>query len=173
AKGLTPVDWSSYLAQKRRWARSVLDIKFRVFPRIAHQLPRWERLTSLLHGLYYLQGLTIGLQLLLLVFMLVTGIVPSVVALTTAGKYAILMVVLQVCEFYRQRFYLNPRHEVGLHWRGGLLAIAKWPIIFVALIDAVRGKYGSYVITRKVYRRSRDVALLLPHGMVIVLVLTA
>ena len=31
ASGLTPVDWSGYLRQQRRWARSVLDIKFRLY----------------------------------------------------------------------------------------------------------------------------------------------
>ena len=33
--GADPVDWAGYLRQQRRWARSVLDIKFRLYPRLA------------------------------------------------------------------------------------------------------------------------------------------
>ena len=31
AVGITPVDWTGYLNQQRRWARSVLDVKFRLY----------------------------------------------------------------------------------------------------------------------------------------------
>ena len=33
ARGLTPVDWHGYLQQQLRWARSVLDIKLRLYPK--------------------------------------------------------------------------------------------------------------------------------------------
>jgi cellulose synthase (UDP-forming) len=39
ARGLTPADWSSYLRQQRRWARSVLDIKFRLYAKLRQHLP--------------------------------------------------------------------------------------------------------------------------------------
>ena len=32
ARGLAPVDWATYIKQQRRWARSLLDVKFRIFP---------------------------------------------------------------------------------------------------------------------------------------------
>src|SRR5262249_13013817 len=38
AKGLTPVDWSGYLSQQRRWARSVLDIKIRRYFQFSRNL---------------------------------------------------------------------------------------------------------------------------------------
>jgi hypothetical protein len=38
AQGLTPVNWSAYLTQQLRWARSVLDIKFRVWPKLMGRL---------------------------------------------------------------------------------------------------------------------------------------
>jgi cellulose synthase/poly-beta-1,6-N-acetylglucosamine synthase-like glycosyltransferase len=57
ARGLTPVDWTGYLTQQRRWARSVLDIKFRVYPDLAGRLPHREQVLACLHGLYYLRGL--------------------------------------------------------------------------------------------------------------------
>ena len=78
ARGLTPVDWASYLTQQRRWARSVLDIKFRIYPDLAERLPRREQVLGWLHGLYYLRGLTTGIGIGLLAYMLVSGSVPAV-----------------------------------------------------------------------------------------------
>lgn len=46
ALGLTPVDWTGYLRQQRRWARSVLDVKFRIYPKVAGRLPRVDRPAS-------------------------------------------------------------------------------------------------------------------------------
>ena len=58
AKGLTPVDWSGFLIQQRRWARSVLDIKFWIYPKVARKLPFKERVANFAHGLYYLQSIS-------------------------------------------------------------------------------------------------------------------
>ena len=54
ARGLTPVDWQGYLTQQRRWARSILDIKLRIYPQFAQELSWKMRLMSILHGLNYL-----------------------------------------------------------------------------------------------------------------------
>ncbi len=168
ARGLTPVDWSGYLNQQRRWARSVLDIKFRIYPKVARKLPLVERLVSFVHGLYYLQGISTGLQVGLLVFMLSTGITPIVFSLLTVPRLIVLLLVLQLCDFYRQRFYLDPRHEVGFHWRSGLLTLAKWPFVLLALIDALK-QNRSYTITRKARAASKRYILVVPHVLIICL----
>lgn len=169
ARGLTPVDWNGYLNQQRRWARSVLDIKFRIYPKLAGKLPFLERLVSLVHGLYYLQGMSTGVQIGLLVFMLSTGITPIVFSLFTVPRLILLCIVLQLGDFYRQRFYLDPKHEAGFHWRSGLLTLAKWPFILVALADALK-QDRSYTITRKARTESKRSILLIPHALVIGLV---
>ena len=48
ARGLTPVDWTGYLVQQRRWAGSVLDIKLRQHQRFSKSLSLRTRLMSLL-----------------------------------------------------------------------------------------------------------------------------
>src|SRR5207302_7238529 len=35
ARGLAPVDWGAYLDQQRRWARSLLDLKIRSYPKVS------------------------------------------------------------------------------------------------------------------------------------------
>jgi cellulose synthase/poly-beta-1,6-N-acetylglucosamine synthase-like glycosyltransferase len=174
ARGLTPVDWSGYLTQQRRWARSVLDIKFRVYPKLQHFLPLETRAISFLHGLLYLyKSFVIFAGLILVAFILSTGLTPKVLSLASVQEFAILCAALQLCEFYRQRFYLDWRNEWGLHWRAGLLHFAKWPYFLLALYDVLSGRRVPYVLTRKVKARSRQYMLFWPHMLVVILVCAA
>lgn len=163
AKGLTPVDWNGYLKQQLRWARSVLDIKFRIYPKIAGTLSFKERVIGYLHGLYYLQGATSFLVLLLITYMLATGYVPTAVNYLTLWNLAVLFVVTLLCDFYRQRFYLDRRNEWGLHWRAGLLQLAKWPYLVYALYQVGLNRRFPYVITSKVREEPTPYKLLWPH----------
>jgi cellulose synthase (UDP-forming) len=154
AAGLTPVDMAGYLTQQRRWARSVLDIKMRIFPKVGRALSLPERVFSLVHGLYYLHGLASALGTALVSFMLLTGSAPAVVSMGTAKRVIVLFVVFQLCDLFRQHFFLDPARERGIHWRAGLLRVAKWPHVLLALGDALSGPNRGYTITRK--SRSTD-----------------
>jgi cellulose synthase (UDP-forming) len=173
AVGLTPVDWTGYLKQQRRWARSVLDIKLRHFPGLARALPRRARLAALVHGLTYLQGLLVPAGLLLLAYVLVSGKTPVPLHLAAAVRFVTLWTVLLLCELYRQRFYLLPRTEIGLHWRGMLLRFAKWPVLSLALLDVARHRRPGYELTYKVRRSTQPGLLLLPHLVVALVIISA
>jgi cellulose synthase (UDP-forming) len=149
ARGLTPVDWPGYLQQQLRWARSVLDIKLRRYGPLAGKLSWHERLTSFLHGWYYLQGLTTLGSVFLTAYTLVTGSIPTVVNVYTAWQGSRVVAVLMLCEFYRQRFYLDWRHEWGWHWRASVLQWAKWPYLLLAFLQVLGNYQRPYVLTRK------------------------
>ncbi|MBD0305458.1 MAG: glycosyltransferase [Nitrospiraceae bacterium] len=156
AKGLTPVDWHGYLAQQRRWARSILDLKIRLHPKFSGKLPFKSRAMSFLHGLNYLhKSLLIPTGLLLIMSMLILGPPPNLFTGTTLVRFGVLIAVLQVCEFYRQRFYLDRRSEWGWHWRAGLLQFAKWPYLLMALCDVLINRRLPYVLTPKVRLMSK------------------
>ncbi|MEW6155431.1 MAG: glycosyltransferase [Actinomycetota bacterium] len=162
AQGLVPVDWPGYLRQQRRWARSVLDVKFRWYPKVASRLGRVERVVGFCHGLHYLSGLGTAFGIGLLAYLLVTGAPAGAFSGAVMTKALALVAVLQACELYRQRFFLNPRVEAGLHLRSGVLRFAKWPYVVLALADVVRSRHHAYLITRKT--RGRDGYLLVgPH----------
>jgi cellulose synthase (UDP-forming) len=173
AVGLTPVDWGGYLRQQRRWARSVLDVKLRVFPKLAPQLRVREGLLSFAHGLYQLHGLATALLLALLVYMLVTGSAPRVVSVETVPPAAALLCILVACDFYRQRFFLEPGSERGFHWRAGILRLAKWPWVLMAAWDAVTRRYGPYIVTPKARSGARQASVVAPHLVVAVIVALA
>jgi cellulose synthase (UDP-forming) len=173
AKGLTPVDWTGYLSQQRRWARSVLDIKFRLYPTLAGHLPLRARLLGVLHGLYYMRGLTTGGLVGLLAGMLATGIVPPVVTSSMPLRLLLLYAVLQATDFYKQRFFLGGAAERGLHWRAGLLQLAKWPYLLVALVEVLLGRHYPYQTTLKVRPTARRFLLVRAHLPIILLLLLA
>ena len=155
AAGLTPVDMDGYLTQQRRWARSVLDVKLRIFPKVGGAVPLRERVYTLVHGLYYLHGAGSALGVALLTFMLVTGKTPAVFSFVTGERVLALYVALQLCHLFRQRFFLEPERERGLHWRAAILRLAKWPYVLLALRDALAGGGGGYALTRKVPSATR------------------
>ena len=139
ARGLTPVDWGNYLIQQRRWARSVLDFKIRVFPKYSSRLPVLQRILTYLHGLYYLQGPLRALQISLLLFMLVTNLVPNGSGTLFLLHTGAIWLTVLACDFYRQRFFLDPRTEWGFHWRSAFVDFVKWPYFVLAFKDAVLG----------------------------------
>jgi cellulose synthase (UDP-forming) len=164
ARGLTPVDWTGYLTQQLRWARSGLNLALHAPSQLSMTLPLKKRLISVLHGLNYLyKSFIIFTSFLLVAFMLATGIAPKVVSLSTLPSLAVLLVAMQVCEFYRQRFYLDPRREWGLHWRAELLTFAKWPYVLLAFFDVISGRRLPYALTRKVKDKSINNMLFWPH----------
>jgi len=71
----------------------------------------------------------------------------------TAKRVLVLFIVLQSCDLFRRRSFLQPAHERGLHWRGGLLRMTKWPYALLALRDALAGPNQGYALTRKVASR--------------------
>jgi hypothetical protein len=125
---------------------------------------------SFFHGINYLhRSALIFMALLLSGFMLATGRVPALVSYQTVQKLGFLSAMLQICEFYRQRFYLSPRKEWGFHWRVALLQYAKWPYFLVAFLDALFNKDKPYELTEKVKSRLAKRPLLWPNLLVIVL----
>ncbi|HWP44873.1 MAG TPA: glycosyltransferase [Blastocatellia bacterium] len=174
ARGLTPVDWSGYLTQQQRWSRSVLDIKFRQYFKLYDKLPLQTRVISFLHGFNYLyKNFTILIALIFLVFMLATGIAPRILSTENTFVFGYMIVALWLCDFYRQRFYLDPRNEWGIHWRAALLQIAKWPYVLLAFYEVIVNRRTPYALTIKVGRESRRYMLVWPHLLVTILICSA
>ena len=126
---------------------------------------------SLLHGLNYLhRSIIIFFGLLLLIYLLLTGISPEAFSYETIKRLVFLYGVLQICEFYRQRFYLDWRSEWGFHWRAGILHLAKWPYTLMAFYEVVINRKMPYQLTYKVKTKSIYVKMFLPHLLVTILI---
>jgi hypothetical protein len=173
ATGLAPEGWSEYLTQQIRWARSVLDIKLRHLPAMRGSLSR-EKLIELLQGFGYLQdGLLAAGLLLWLLPLLAAGTGQKTYEHLASPSLAVLVAVLFVSDMFRQRFYLQPDTEAGIHWRAGLLRVAKWPFVWKALWLVGRNMPFAYVVTPKAKSSGTRRRLMLPHGIVVAAVSVA
>jgi len=105
---------------------------------------------GLLHGLSYVQGLTTGVGVGLLAFMLASRVVPQFMTDGTLWWGVGLAAVLRGTDCYRQRFFLGGRTEWGLHWRAGLLQLAKWPYLGLALLEVLFDRHYPCWVTPKV-----------------------
>ena len=171
ARGLAPVGLHAYLTQQRRWARSVLDIKFRRYPELSRHLSPAARFIGVFHGLHYIYGGLIPfIGLTLILYLLIARTTPQAMSVTLVTPLAALCGVLQLCEFYRQRFYLDPRNEGGLRWRAFLLKLAKWPYFLLAVYEVVCGRVVPYVVTHKVKAEPGGRLMFWPHFSVAVTV---
>jgi cellulose synthase (UDP-forming) len=150
ARGLAPVDWRGYLTQQRRWARSVLDIKFRRRGEYAAKLPLASRVMSFLHGMNFLyRHVVVLVTLLILLQVMVWGQPADAVLAEMIAPIVLLGGAVTLQELYRQRFYLDWRREAGIHWRAAVLHYASWPWFVLALMDALVGRQPPYAVTRK------------------------
>lgn len=171
ARGVAPVDWQGYLTQQHRWARSVIDVNWRLTRLVGRRPAPLARALSAVHGVFYMQNsLTALLGVGLLIYLIVSGHVPAVVGPGILPPLAMLCATLQLCAFYRQRFYLDPPSEWGTHWRAGLLRYAKWPFFVWALCEVAVGRRVPYVLTRKVRAASGSPLLVGPQLLVVVVV---
>jgi hypothetical protein len=123
--------------------------------------------------MYYLRGPVTALQIFLLLFMLVAGIAPEGVGAWFLHYTAAIWLTVILCDFYRQRFFLDRTSERGLHWRSGLVTFLKWPSFVLAFGDALRGSYGSYTITAKTRSSATAFGFAITHTVVFVLVASA
>jgi cellulose synthase/poly-beta-1,6-N-acetylglucosamine synthase-like glycosyltransferase len=168
ARGLAPAEWHTYLNQQRRWARSILDVKLKIGPTLFHNLSFSSRLIHVLHGLHYLhKSFILPVAFLVIAVMLVSGEMPKVLNTETVMTGGLLLVILQLCERYRQRFYLDWKRERGLHWRAGLLQFAKWPYLTMAFFDVIFDRRFPYVITSKIPGTTPESFVLWPHILVL------
>lgn len=166
ATGQAPETWPAYLTQQLRWARSVLDIKLRRMGE-AGGVPTVKRAIDWFQGFGYLQdALVATATLVLLVTILSTGRFQNALVRLHAWPTALLVVVFAVSEIYRQRFYLVPKEERGLHWRALLLRAAKWPYTLLALLHVIRDTPFAYQVTPKKGVGGSGRMLVVPHAVI-------
>ena len=168
ARGLHPFEWCTYLNQQRRWARSLLDIKLKIAPTLFHNLSFSSKLMNVLHGLHYMhKSFMLPVALFLIALILLEGEMPKVFSTEMVTTGGLLLVILQLCEWYRRRFYLDKKQEPGFHWRAGFLQFAKWPYLIMAFFDVMFNRQFPYVITPKITGATRARLVLWPHILVL------
>jgi cellulose synthase (UDP-forming) len=174
ARGLAPVDWPAYVKQQRRWARSLFDVKLRLFPQMTSHLPLRARVVGLLQGLTYLQDAVAAICCVVAVCsILAYGAPASLVATFEQPGFAAGIALLLITGLYPHLFH-GPYRNLGFYWRAGCLRSVKWPYTVLALIDVIRNRDRGYELTGKDDAPTRvDWMLYWPHVLTCVLVAAA
>ena len=99
---------------------------------------------------------------LLITYILAVGDVP-VLAYLIGPELLAMYGILWSTEFFRQRFFLDPKHERGIHWRGWLLRYAKWAQVLQGFVEVLLNRQVPYTLTPKQRSSGRRRLLLWPH----------
>ena len=168
SRGLVPEDLGSLYWQQLKWARGVYEVLFSEIPRLVRRLTRWQRLSYLGIGTYYLFGVTMPIYLLIPYLYLWSGTQPAAMRfdelLARGGPVAAIGVLVYL---FAQRWLCHPSIERGLHWRGLLLKVACWPVFLAGtLLSVVRAEI-PYIPTAKEAVGGRFLRLAWPHLIVL------
>jgi len=174
AKGLAPVDWPTYLKQQRRWASSLFDVKFRIYPRMTRAMPLSTRVVGFLQGLTYFQDAAAAVCCAIaLCAVLMTGLPESFASAATAPAFLIGASILLVTGVY-PHLYHGSHRNLTFYWRAAWLRLVKWPYTLLALSSLIRRHDRGYELTTKGNQPSTiDWALYWPHLLICAIVFAA
>jgi cellulose synthase (UDP-forming) len=149
AAGGGPDTFETYLSQQFAWAYSMIQVLFSFAPRYLRGCPPVQALQFLFAQTWYPVWATSMLVLFLTpAVVLLTGARPSTISLST---FALAYLPVNLVSF---AFYLWSRKwhlpaGLTLSWRGIILHVARWPIIFWALINVILRVTHPYMVTPK------------------------
>lgn len=164
--GEGPSTWQSYFAQQLRWAYGCMDIVFRHAPKLLPMMNSRRVINYIVLQQFYFSGVAQVAGILLLSIYFLFGITSASMELWPVLYLYLPLLIYQILfQLWLQRFNIDPIQERGLLLRGKLLALAAWPIYFLAFVGAVRGKKLTYVVTPKGDQQSIDYfpSLFIPH----------
>jgi hypothetical protein len=144
-----------------------LDIKFRQLPKVSRRSSLAKLAIECLQGFGYLQDVVLAVSILAWMLLLLSaGVGLQTYEHLMSLPFACLLLVIFATDLYRQRFYLQPEIERGIHWRAGLLRMAKWVFTSKALWLVLRNQPFEYVVTPKQAMTGRKMKLAFPVGVI-------
>ncbi|HET9016446.1 MAG TPA: glycosyltransferase family 2 protein [Thermomicrobiaceae bacterium] len=156
AVGLGPHTLTDYLMQEHQWAFSIAQVLFK-YGRDKGLLSRRQRLLFLFSELWYsIFSVSYLLLFLLPLISLLTNVPIAHVSFFRFLLYSmpITLVSLAGLGWVYTRGWLKPGTHFLVSWQGILLAVARWPIVLVAITNAAisvlfRGGRFNYLVTPK------------------------
>jgi len=150
AVGEGPTTWSEYFSQQMRWAYGIFEILFKYSPRLLLKMSWGKRINFLTAQTYYFTGVVAMISIFLTCLYLIFGYSAANFDLISWLMYSYPPFAATLfVQFWIQRFYLDPKKESGLGWRGMFLTLASLPIYAMAFYKVVTGQKLNYVVTAK------------------------
>lgn len=150
AIGEGPDSWRSYFTQQQRWAYGCIDILRHHTGRLVRPMKTSKAMLYLTLQQGYFSGLAGAIGTALLVAFFVGGIDlmhMSFYELVIWGTPFFLE--RHIIRLWLQRFFVRPEKERGIHFAGGLIGSAVWPIYFDATVKVFRQTPLVFTVTPK------------------------
>lgn len=150
AEGDGPTNWIEYFNQQMRWSYGIFEVLFTKTPKILPKLNWNKRISYLAAQTYYLTGVASIVSIFLTALYLVFGYTSASLDLESWILHASPPFAIAIfLQFWVQRFYLNPKEESGIGWRGMLLSFGAMPIYAIAFWKIVTRQKLQYAVTAK------------------------
>ena len=149
ALGNGPDTFETYLRQQFAWAYSMMQVLFKFTPRLVWKYRPVQAVQFLFAQTWYTCWSTSMLVLFSVpMIALLTGERPSTADLPSFALRTLPLTVVGYAIWRWTRRWQLPR-GVGLTWRGVVLHVARWPIVFWALVNVLLNVKHPYMITPK------------------------
>jgi cellulose synthase/poly-beta-1,6-N-acetylglucosamine synthase-like glycosyltransferase len=164
SRGLVPATLPAYFKQQLKWSRGTFDLLFKVYPKLFKQFTWRQRIHYLLLPMYFLFGLINFFDITVPIVALTLAETPWSVDI---GNFAVIFVPLcmlsLIIRLYAQRWLVEPWHEKGFHFTGGLLRTATWWIFLLGFIYTIFNIKVPYIPTPKGDEKQNNWKLCMPN----------
>lgn len=166
-RGLVPSTLAAFYKQQLKWACGVFDLLFQEYPKLFRGFTLRQKFHYLVCPVFFLRGFTTLLEMTVPIACLALGLVAWRATLPAiAASFAPMIVLSTLVRLRAQRWLMEP-HERGMHFAGGLLAIATWWIYVAGVICAVCRIKIPYIPTPKEDEPSNAGRILLPNAIAV------
>jgi len=149
ATGRGPETFETYLRQQFAWASSMMEVLFFYTPRRLFRFRPAQALQFLFAETWYMcWSSSVVFLFALPLISLLTGARPSTASLPAFVAMSLPLNAVTLGLWLWTREWQLPR-GLGLSWRGVVLHVARWPIVFWALINVILRVRHPYMITPK------------------------
>jgi exo-beta-1,3-glucanase (GH17 family) len=148
-RGLVPSTLSGFYKQQIKWSCGVFDLLFQEYPSLFKGFTLRQKIHYFLCPMFFLRGLIGLIEMVVPIICLAYGLVAWRATLPqVVGWFLPVLVFGTMVRLRVQRWLMEP-HERGIHFAGGVLAIATWWVYLIGVACAVVRIKVPYIPTPK------------------------
>lgn len=168
SRGLVPADVVAFYKQQLKWSRGSFELLFEKYPLLFLKFNWRQKLHHFMTPLFYLNGFTSLIFLLLPVLSLFLSDVPVHIDFWEFVAYFTPVLAFQmIIRQYVQRWLYKPQ-ERGFHLTGGILMVGTWWIYVIGFLYSIVRKKVPYIPTPKEGQKKNFFRLLLPNILIMI-----
>ncbi|WP_285651690.1 glycosyltransferase family 2 protein [Allomuricauda sp. NBRC 101325] len=172
AKGMAPLDLTSYYKQQLKWSRGVFELLFTVYPKIFKDLSTRQKFHYGLLPMHYLIGFIYLLSFAIPIVALFTSKMPWTGNFLNFLIISLPILMTSFCIRVFVQKWVMEKNERGFHVIGGLLQIITWWVFILGVVYTFVRKKVPYLPTPK-QEEETNLLIIIPNLVVALLSIAA